>query len=547
MRCHNNEHSDTLPTIDVTALKHVAYVLDALVYYMRSGTDHDAGELATTRNDATSPAHSWNDADESTVDPDAGTDGGDDAVNHSVAMEIESCDGDADWSHSSSGRKHTFFQRSNSTTFLGCPPPDPFHTPLLDALPLAERPQLLTPNARKEDIFGMPRRTVAEATCSGYPPPFDRLPTHVGLSRRTPGSTLLHSATAPASLASAAQAAVAVEVPPCVGQSMASPRLATTAAGATSSSSSSADAFHANSATASTSVTFSVQPPSAAYTTAYASPYAAQSTATTVAASPAATSTAASVSQSANTSYESGSITSSSPVASSSSSTSVIVKASAAPTDLSHAAAGVPMVVDTNRSPAHHAMTSQRAAAADTDDGVVEEAINLSTSARDMDTTSSLSSRSYANDAMTSSVAAAGNSGASSSSSTSAAPATSSSQPGVIVLASGVPASPSALVAVYDEVERRVTQQQQLHLQQMQQQQQQFLQQQLQQQQQHLQQQQQQLQQLQQQQQQQPLIQEDVDDSDRIAEPEVLVSAAHAPPPPIIPLSPSSIPLPPDP
>ncbi|QQP50782.1 Uncharacterized protein FKW44_011906, partial [Caligus rogercresseyi] len=39
MRAHNSEHSDSLPVIDVSALKHIAYVFDALIYYMRSGTD----------------------------------------------------------------------------------------------------------------------------------------------------------------------------------------------------------------------------------------------------------------------------------------------------------------------------------------------------------------------------------------------------------------------------------------------------------------------------------------------------------------------------
>ena len=39
MRAHSSEHSDTLPVLDVSALKHVAYVLDALIYCMRAGTD----------------------------------------------------------------------------------------------------------------------------------------------------------------------------------------------------------------------------------------------------------------------------------------------------------------------------------------------------------------------------------------------------------------------------------------------------------------------------------------------------------------------------
>lgn len=37
MRAHNSEHLDSLPILDVSALKHVAYVFDALIYYMRSG------------------------------------------------------------------------------------------------------------------------------------------------------------------------------------------------------------------------------------------------------------------------------------------------------------------------------------------------------------------------------------------------------------------------------------------------------------------------------------------------------------------------------
>lgn len=43
MRAHNNEHLDSLPILDVSALKHVAYVFDALIYFMRSGTDRAEG------------------------------------------------------------------------------------------------------------------------------------------------------------------------------------------------------------------------------------------------------------------------------------------------------------------------------------------------------------------------------------------------------------------------------------------------------------------------------------------------------------------------
>ena len=41
MRSHNSEHSDSIPVLDVASMKHVAYVFDALIYYMRSGNDLD--------------------------------------------------------------------------------------------------------------------------------------------------------------------------------------------------------------------------------------------------------------------------------------------------------------------------------------------------------------------------------------------------------------------------------------------------------------------------------------------------------------------------
>ena len=64
---------------------------------------------------------------------------------------------------STRGHRHRFFQRSESTLCVGCPPPDPFQTPLYEALPLAEQPQLLQPNARREDMFGTPRQPLASS------------------------------------------------------------------------------------------------------------------------------------------------------------------------------------------------------------------------------------------------------------------------------------------------------------------------------------------------------------------------------------------------
>ena len=75
MRCHNDEHSDTLPTIDIAALRHIAYVLDALIYYMRSGTDQDGDiqQPGVGVGGDTASVHSWPDADDNDNDAEAAT------------------------------------------------------------------------------------------------------------------------------------------------------------------------------------------------------------------------------------------------------------------------------------------------------------------------------------------------------------------------------------------------------------------------------------------------------------------------------------------
>lgn len=186
MRTHNNEHADSLPATDVSALKHVAYVLDALIYYMRSSNEAESDALRDTAS-----VQSWQDPEDNLND-----DADDDPVNQSITMETDSLDGESD-AGTKSGRRHAFFQRSDSTIFLGCIPPDPFLVALADALPLAEQPHLLHPYSRKEELFGMPRQTVSEQALpldtelgdrqavhqSSWP--FDRLPTHMSLSYRS--------------------------------------------------------------------------------------------------------------------------------------------------------------------------------------------------------------------------------------------------------------------------------------------------------------------------------------------------------------------------
>ncbi|XP_071034360.1 E3 ubiquitin-protein ligase UBR5 isoform X5 [Parasteatoda tepidariorum] len=185
MRAHNSEHFDSLPCLDVNALKHVAYVFDGLVYYIRSGMDSSDSEVVREGLNL----DSWNDQDENDNEEQ------EEENSSQLPMDV---DGAEDDGHiSAKGRKHTFFQRSDSTLFLGCPPPDPFNSPLSDTLLLADQPHLLQPTSRKEDLFGAPKSytvppdpLATTPDCSLYGE-FESVPTKLGLSIRTADSQKL--------------------------------------------------------------------------------------------------------------------------------------------------------------------------------------------------------------------------------------------------------------------------------------------------------------------------------------------------------------------
>ena len=110
MRSHNDEHADSLPVIDISALRHSAYIFDALIYYMRTTPEADVDPL----KDGISVI-SWQDTDDNDNEEQE-----DDIVNSSIPMETESLEGESEGAGLGKvGRKHTFFQRSDSTMFLG--------------------------------------------------------------------------------------------------------------------------------------------------------------------------------------------------------------------------------------------------------------------------------------------------------------------------------------------------------------------------------------------------------------------------------------------
>uniref|UniRef100_A0A8C9R671 E3 ubiquitin-protein ligase UBR5 n=1 Tax=Scleropages formosus TaxID=113540 RepID=A0A8C9R671_SCLFO len=146
MRSHHDEHSDVLPVLDVCSLKHVAYVFQALIYWIKAMNQQTT--LETTQLDRKRTREIL----ELGLDNEDSEHENDEDTNQSSTLH----DKDEDPMPAETGQNHPFFRRSDSMTFLGCIPPNPFEVPLAEAIPLADQPHLLQPNARKEDLFGRP-------------------------------------------------------------------------------------------------------------------------------------------------------------------------------------------------------------------------------------------------------------------------------------------------------------------------------------------------------------------------------------------------------
>ncbi len=175
MRAHHSEHSDSLPIIDVSAMRHIAYAFDALIYYMRAGDMSEESNSSSKDGGGTAPGGGGGYLDAASAFAYDENDNDDDLqdelpVMATVRGSMEVDDEDTNQSSSNlqpptlsaqKARRHNFFVRSgtdfffrdklfillkffflcflDSTLCLGCPPPDPFTTPMQEALPLADQ------------------------------------------------------------------------------------------------------------------------------------------------------------------------------------------------------------------------------------------------------------------------------------------------------------------------------------------------------------------------------------------------------------------------
>ncbi|XP_066917257.1 E3 ubiquitin-protein ligase UBR5-like isoform X2 [Clytia hemisphaerica] len=183
MRSHHDEHADALPKLEITSLRHVAYILDSFIYFVRSKQQQGGDLLSGKKDDVTKKLKNSkgnNDTDKPTlmkVDKDNSQSDKDSQDDEDDDDDQDPDDGNmTDFSQNENSNLSTgsrpsydittlratscnrFFKRSDSTLTLGCEPCDPFATPLKEALPLADRPHLLNPAARRDHLFGVKKQ-----------------------------------------------------------------------------------------------------------------------------------------------------------------------------------------------------------------------------------------------------------------------------------------------------------------------------------------------------------------------------------------------------
>ncbi|RDD37597.1 E3 ubiquitin-protein ligase UBR5 [Trichoplax sp. H2] len=133
MRSNNYEHRDTIPFMDISSMKHVAYVFDAIMYFLR----HDIRSLSTEDENNTRVSYEVSNRTSSS----------------GATINVKEVSDTSKVYESRVRKNKRFFRRTNSTLHLGSEPADPFKTPMNIALPLAEKPHLLSPSVLKQDLF----------------------------------------------------------------------------------------------------------------------------------------------------------------------------------------------------------------------------------------------------------------------------------------------------------------------------------------------------------------------------------------------------------
>lgn len=176
------EQKEFLPSLDLASLEYIAYILDAVLYLLKNQPDessiiepYSSSKLKLLFKFPTSSEQSFSDgmdvAPENSKHPTTNTKPSlsirvpfkqvqtPDLLAQRLKQEVLKC----------TKQTALFYKRSPCLGFYGCP--DPHHLAPLDTFPLAEMPQLLQPNIRREILFSPPQDPL-------IPDPIEKSPFH---------------------------------------------------------------------------------------------------------------------------------------------------------------------------------------------------------------------------------------------------------------------------------------------------------------------------------------------------------------------------------
>ena len=153
------EHREFLPPINLTSMEHIAYVLDAVLYFLYNQPNEvtlsDLIKQSQTKHSNLSREHSIkclnsNSRIVSVLSNDYLA-----LYNPIQTLPIASKVGYGEIEECLTDNIDSFFQRSSCMSFFGCPKPN--YLAPIETLPCAEMPHLLQPQTRREILFGAPQ------------------------------------------------------------------------------------------------------------------------------------------------------------------------------------------------------------------------------------------------------------------------------------------------------------------------------------------------------------------------------------------------------
>nr|CAH8831156.1 unnamed protein product [Trichobilharzia regenti] len=194
MRASGGDHGDSVPIVDPQVNKHLAYILDALLYFFRafksswpSGITRHMKALLSELNAIQKLRETQQKFIDEIGQPSTSP------VLRRLQMSFGKCLDSEDYlvPEHITQRSDSFFRRSESVLSLSGVGPDLLDIPLSESLPLALQPQLLQPTSERAELFGCHRLLPIKSTVNlSNTHKNDEIPIHMNAMSSTWGERM---------------------------------------------------------------------------------------------------------------------------------------------------------------------------------------------------------------------------------------------------------------------------------------------------------------------------------------------------------------------